>query len=52
MLDQAWDDNTGTSLDAQKVKEARQLEMEYYDECACSIKCLVFYVGRGQARRL
>ena len=27
LLDQAWDDHTGASLDAKKVKEARQLEM-------------------------
>ena len=26
LLDQAWDDHTGESLDAKKVKEARQLE--------------------------
>ena len=26
------DDHTGESLDAKKVKEARQLEMEYYDK--------------------
>ena len=32
LLDQAWDDHTGESLDAKKVKEARQLEMEYYDK--------------------
>ena len=32
LLDQAWDDHTGASLDARKVKEARQLEMEYYDK--------------------
>ena len=32
MLDQALDDHTGASLDAKKVKEARQLEMEYYDK--------------------
>ena len=32
LLDQAWDDHTGDSLDAKKVKEARQLEMEYYDK--------------------
>ena len=31
LLDQAWDDHTGESLDA-KVKEARQLEMEYHDK--------------------
>ena len=29
LLDQAWDDHTGASLDSKKVKEARQLEMEY-----------------------
>ena len=27
LLDQTWDDHTGASLDAKKVKEARQLEM-------------------------
>ena len=27
LLDQAWDDHTGESLDANKVKEARQLEI-------------------------
>ena len=32
LLDQAWDDHTGESLDAKKVKEARQLEMEYCDK--------------------
>ena len=32
LLDQAWDDHTGESLDAKKVKEARQLGMEYYDK--------------------
>ena len=32
LLDQAWDDHTGASLDTKKVKEARQLEMEYYDK--------------------
>ena len=32
LLDQAWDDHTGASLDAKKVKEARQLEMEYNDK--------------------
>ena len=29
LLDQAWDDHTGESLAAKKVKEARKLEMEY-----------------------
>ena len=32
LLDRAWEDHTGESLDAKKVKEARQLEMEYYDK--------------------
>ena len=32
LLDQAWDDHTGEASDAKKVKEARQLEMEYYDK--------------------
>ena len=32
LLDQAWDDHTGESWDAKKVKEARQLEMEYDDK--------------------
>ena len=32
LLDQAWDDHAGASVDAKKVKEARQLEMEYYDK--------------------
>ena len=32
LLDQAWDDHIGESLDTKKVKEARQLEMEYYDK--------------------
>ena len=31
LLDQARNDHTGASLGAKKVKEARQLEMEYYD---------------------
>ena len=31
LLDKEWDDHTGESLDAKKVKEARQLEMEYHD---------------------
>ena len=37
-------------LDAKKVKEARQLEMEYYDS-TCSIICLLLNAGKGQARR-
>ena len=32
LLDQAWDDHTGASLDAKKVSEARQLEMDCYDK--------------------
>ena len=32
LLDQTWSDHTGAALDAKKVKEARQLEMEYYDK--------------------
>ena len=32
LLHQAWDDHTGESLEAKKVKEARQLEMEYNDK--------------------
>ena len=32
LLDQTWDDHTGASLDAKKVKDARQLEMEYHDK--------------------
>ena len=32
LLDQAWDDHIGESLDAKKVKEARQLEMENNDK--------------------
>ena len=32
LLDQAWDDHTGEPLDAKNVKEARQLEMKYYDK--------------------
>ena len=43
LLDQAWDDHTAVSVDAKKVKEARQLEMEYYNE--------MLNAGRGQARR-
>ena len=32
LLDQAWDDHTEASSDAKKVKEAKQLEMEYHDK--------------------
>ena len=48
LLDQAWDDHTGASSDAKKVKEARELEMEYYDKMQVFDKVLA---GRGQARR-
>ena len=41
LLDQAWDDHTGESLDAKKVKEARQLEMEYYVKMHVFDKVLV-----------
>ena len=41
LLDQAWDDHTGESLDAKKVKEARQLEMEYYDKMHVFDKVLI-----------
>ena len=41
LLDQAWDDHTGASLDAKKVKEARQLEMEYYDKMHVFDKVLI-----------
>ena len=32
LLDQAWADHTGASLDAKKIKEASQLEMQYFDK--------------------
>ena len=51
LLDQAWDDHTGESLDARKVKEARQLEMEYYDKMHVFDKVPLPNAGRGQARR-
>ena len=41
LLDQAWDDHTGASLDGKKVKEVRQLEMEYYDNMHVFNKVLV-----------
>ena len=41
LLDQAWDDHTGESSDAKKVKEARQLEMEYHDKMHVFNKVLV-----------
>ena len=41
LLDQTWDDHTGASLDAKKVKEARRLEMEYYDKMHVFDKVLV-----------
>ena len=51
LLDQAWDDHTGQSLDTKKVQEARQLQMSITTKCTCSIKCLLLNAGRGQARR-
>ena len=44
LLDQAWDGHTGESLDAKKVKEARQLEMEYYDKMHV-FQCLLLNAG-------
>ena len=41
LLDQAWDGHAGESLDAKKVKEARRLEMEYYDKMHVFDKVLV-----------
>ena len=41
LLDQARDDHTGESLDAKKVKEARQLEMEYHDKMHVFDKVLI-----------
>ena len=41
MLDQARDDHIGASLDAKKVKEARQLEMEYYNKMHVFDKVLI-----------
>ena len=41
LLDQAWDDHTGESLDAKKVKDARQLEMEHYDTMHVFDKVLI-----------
>ena len=32
LLEQAWDDHMRESWDAKKVKEARQLETEYYNK--------------------
>ena len=34
LLNQAWEYHSGESLDAKKVKEARQLEMRFYDKNA------------------
>ena len=48
LLDQAWDDYTGASLDAKKVK----LDMEYYDKMHVFVKVPVAQCWeRGQARR-
>ena len=44
------DDHTGESLDAKKVKEARQLEMEYYDKMHVFDKGPIAQCWRGQAR--
>ena len=51
LLDQAWDDHTGTSLDAKKVKEARQLEMEYYDKMHVfdKVPCVQCWERTGKA---
>ena len=49
LLDQAWDNHTGASLDAKKVKEARQLEMEYYDKMHVFDKVPIAQCRRGQA---
>ena len=38
LLDQAWDDRAGESLDAKKVKEARQLEMSYHDKIDARVR--------------
>ena len=39
-------------MDAKKVKEARQHEMEYHDKMhVFDAKCLLLNAGRGQARR-
>ena len=43
LFDQAWDDHIAVSVDAKKVKEARQLEMGHYNE--------MLNAGRIQARR-
>ena len=49
LLDQAWDDHTGESLDAKKIKEARQLEMEYCDKMHVFDKVPIAQCWRGQA---
>ena len=47
LLDQAWDDHTGTSLDAKKVK----LEMEYYDKMYVfdKVPCVQCWERTGKA---
>ena len=51
LLDQAWDDHTGASLDATKVKEARQLEMEYCDKMHVfnKVPCVQCWERTGKA---
>ena len=52
LLDQAWDHPTGESLDAKKVKEAGQLEMEYYDYMHVFEKCLLLsMLGENRHQR-
>ena len=36
-----WDDHTGAALDAKKVKEGRQPEMEYHDKMHVFDKVLI-----------
>ena len=50
LLDQAWDDHTGESLDAKKVVEAGSLRWSMTTRCTCSKRCLMLNAGRGQAR--
>ena len=51
LLDQAWDDHTGASLDRKKVNDARQLEMEYYDKMHVFDEVPIAQCWTGQARR-
>ena len=51
LLDQAWDHPTGESLDAKKVKEAGQVEMEYYDKMHVFENCLLLSM-LGEDRQL